>query len=48
MTALEFSCKALAMLSTPLRPERGLVLTGEELERMVEWLGRVTGISPNQ
>jgi hypothetical protein len=28
--------------------ERGAVLTDEELERMVEWLGRVKGINPNQ
>jgi len=28
--------------------QRGAVLTDEELERMVEWLGRVKGINPNQ
>jgi cytochrome c553 len=28
--------------------ERGAVLTDEELERMVEWLGRVKGVNPNQ
>jgi len=28
--------------------ERGAVLTDEELERMVEWLGRTKGINPNQ
>ena len=28
--------------------ERGAVLGDEELERMVEWLGRVKGINPNQ
>jgi hypothetical protein len=28
--------------------ERGAVLTDEELEHMVEWLGRVKGINPNQ
>lgn len=28
--------------------ERGAVLTDEELEQMVEWLGRVKGINPNQ
>jgi hypothetical protein len=28
--------------------ERGAVLTDEELERLVEWLGRVKGINPNQ
>ena len=28
--------------------ERGAVLTDDELERMVEWLGRVKGINPNQ
>ena len=28
--------------------ERGAVLNDEELERMVEWLGRVKGINPNQ
>ena len=28
--------------------ERGAVLADEELERMVEWLGRVKGINPNQ
>ena len=28
--------------------ERGAILTDEELERMVEWLGRVKGINPNQ
>jgi hypothetical protein len=28
--------------------ERGAVLSDEELERMVEWLGRVKGINPNQ
>ena len=28
--------------------ERGAVITDEELERMVEWLGRVKGINPNQ
>jgi len=28
--------------------ERGAKLTDEELERLVEWLGRVKGINPNQ
>jgi hypothetical protein len=28
--------------------ERGAVLSDEELERMVEWLGRVKGVNPNQ
>ena len=28
--------------------ERGAVLNDEELERMVEWLGRVKGVNPNQ
>ncbi len=28
--------------------ERGAVLTDEELEGLVEWLGRVKGINPNQ
>jgi cytochrome c5 len=28
--------------------ERGSKLTDEELERLVEWLGRVKGINPNQ
>jgi hypothetical protein len=28
--------------------ERGAVLTDEELEKLVEWLGRVKGINPNQ
>src|SRR5579883_627713 len=28
--------------------ERGARLTDEELERLVEWLGRVKGINPNQ
>jgi cytochrome c5 len=28
--------------------ERGAVLTDDELEKLVEWLGRVKGINPNQ
>jgi mono/diheme cytochrome c family protein len=28
--------------------ERGALLTDEELERLVEWLGRVKGTNPNQ
>ena len=28
--------------------ERGAVVTDEELERLVEWLGRVKGTNPNQ
>ena len=35
------------VISVDMR-ERGAKLTDEELERLVEWLGRVKGINPNQ
>jgi cytochrome c5 len=35
------------VISVEMR-ERGAKLTDEELERLVEWLGRVKGINPNQ
>jgi hypothetical protein len=42
-----FSADRWRVVTVDMR-ERGAVLTDEELERLVEWLGRVKGTNPNQ
>jgi len=47
VNAARFSPDRWRVVTVDMR-ERGAKLTDEELERLVEWLGRVKGTNPNQ